>query len=322
MQNKTRGIDMSLLGWIYTTIGRPDIPYDLKKIKRLENKKSNWPFDPDMKNIPSWLEPKEGDYSLIGEMTNLQTLSFHEVEVADFSFLTQCKKLRKLDLKKTNFTDCTLLTQLPELSMVFLPPRKKLIHPEVLDDLSAQVKIEEPFYHDEDFSPFVAVSQKELASDGPSFSTQYIEVHYRGRLAVPPPLWPSVETKYRTEIVEGEEITPAAVSLLIQEIRIGNVSSLCLSPDADCETLLLTADMEQGWAAIVYADLEQDVYYHSYNPKYTSVEELAPPQVGGQSPVPKPFAFDDLNLAAECIAYFIQHGRLSPDAEWAQELFS
>ena len=52
--------------------------------------------------------------------------------------------------------------------------------------------------------------------------------------------------------------------------------------------------------------------------KYDSVEEDAPVEIGGQSPVPKRFALDDLSLAAECVLYFAKTGRLYPAVPWAE----
>jgi len=131
MERERRGIDLYLLGWIKNTNGLPNVPYDLKKIKRLENRQSNWPFDPYLENLPSWLEPEQGNYFLIGDMTNLQSLSFHQVALPDFSFLSSCKRLRKLDVSKTNFTDCGLLLHLPALNMEHLKrPETKVIFQE------------------------------------------------------------------------------------------------------------------------------------------------------------------------------------------------
>lgn len=84
------------------------------------------------------------DWSVIGQMTKLQTLVIKGVYIDDFSFLTSCKNLRKLDLYNTNFSDCRLLLELPnlkEVNLIFCP----LEHTEILQDLSAKYSTEAVF---------------------------------------------------------------------------------------------------------------------------------------------------------------------------------
>lgn len=75
------------------------------------------------------------DYSAIGLMKNLKSLTISEICVDDFSFLTQCKSLERLSLYNTNFSDCRLLLQIPKLKSVDLG-LCKLEHTEVLDTAS------------------------------------------------------------------------------------------------------------------------------------------------------------------------------------------
>lgn len=46
--------------------------------------------------------------------------------------------------------------------------------------------------------------------------------------------------------------------------------------------------------------------------------ELAPVEIGGQSPVLKHHALNDLNLAAECVLHFARTGELYPGLRWEE----
>ncbi len=127
-----------LLGAIKESLKRlPCTPYDFTKVKSLTN------FNPisfwyDV--IPDMIKGEEGNFSCIGEMTNLHTLVFtnfngDKFQINDFSFLEKCQKLKKLDVRNTNFSDCKLLLPLSNLRQVFLPRKNILCHTEVIDEL-------------------------------------------------------------------------------------------------------------------------------------------------------------------------------------------
>lgn len=81
------------------------------------------------------------DWSVIGRMTNLQTLTIQDFYIDDYSFLRTCKNLKRLYLHNTNFSDCRLLSELPnlrEVKLCFCP----LEHTEALQELSAKCSIE------------------------------------------------------------------------------------------------------------------------------------------------------------------------------------
>ncbi|MDE7299604.1 MAG: hypothetical protein K2N94_12400, partial [Lachnospiraceae bacterium] len=123
----------------------PQTPYDLKnKPKVIEF--GRWKPNSCIlsgTSVSNWLEFKDGDFNIIGEMKNLHTLiikseSGIHYTVNDFSFLKKCMKLKKLDLTGTNFSDCRLLENLPVLKYVCLPPQKQLCNTEVLGQLHAK----------------------------------------------------------------------------------------------------------------------------------------------------------------------------------------
>lgn len=63
-------------------------------------------------------------------------------------------------------------------------------------------------------------------------------------------------------------------------------------------------------------DDDNEIYYSIYNPAYPKASELCPVQIGGQSPVPKMLAIEDLELAAEIVRYFLENGQLLPGTLW------
>lgn len=127
-----------LLGAIKESLKRlPCTPYDFTKVKSLTNftRISFW-YDV----IPDMIKEETGNFSCIGEMTNLHTLVFtnfngDRFQINDFSFLEKCQKLKKLDVRNTNFSDCRLLLSLSNLHQVFLPKEDILCHKEVIDEL-------------------------------------------------------------------------------------------------------------------------------------------------------------------------------------------
>lgn len=139
MLMKQYGIDPELVLWIQRSAGRDLQTFsDLARIKCLDNTRRNYGAAKkiDEVRLPSWLVVRDGDFSLIGEMTKLKQLILHDVEMDDYSFLDRCKCLSTLDLRDTNFSDCRLLAGLPALRKVLLPPYSQLEHTEVLEQLS------------------------------------------------------------------------------------------------------------------------------------------------------------------------------------------
>lgn len=56
--------------------------------------------------------------------------------------------------------------------------------------------------------------------------------------------------------------------------------------------------------------------YQPVNPVYGTSKEDAPVNIGGQTPVLKRNALNDLNLAAECVLYFAKTGELYSELKW------
>ncbi len=144
---EVRKLDCRLLGAIQNSVGFPNVPYDLRKVRVLDNFTAISDLWTNTVHPRDWMETVEGEFSLIAEMPNLHTLLFPKGRIPggcfcinDFSFLKKCLKLKQLDVSGTNFTDCSLLTGLPALRIARLPHRSQLTNLEALDGL-AKVKI-------------------------------------------------------------------------------------------------------------------------------------------------------------------------------------
>ena len=282
----------------------------LRRIKRLADKDFPVPHSEYTRQklapIQDFLQSRTGDWAMLEEMTNLQVLEFPKRTpsgiVDDFSFLPKLKNLYRLDLRFTGFTDCSLLSGLTQLKSLALPTRKNLIHTEVLDTLSCKIYTDEPTYRDDNFPPYKVMPAREASAPSPgSFAVRYLE--------------------YGRKHFANSEITEDALDELEKLIRAGKVNSLLLSLDENGEEDFFTMDIEDGWAAPMFNIWNEDgeaVCFQPINEKYTSVEEDAPVEIGGQSPVPKRFALDDLALAAECALFFARTGKLCPSVQWAE----
>lgn len=212
------------------------------------------------------------------------------------------KNLYRLDLEFTSFTDCSLLSGLTQLKSLALPARKKLIHTEVLDTLSCKIYTDEPTYRDDSFPQYKVVPAQEIPVPASgTFAARLLE--------------------YGQNRFINDELTDDILENLFALIWTGQIDSLLISLDENGEEDFFTMDIEEGWAAPTFNIWNENgdaVCFQPINEKYPSVEEDAPVQIGGQSPVPKRFALDDLALAAYCAIYFAKTGKLSPAVQWAE----
>ncbi len=301
-----------LLCWIDLSIAPKHllVPSDLKRVKRLMAKDFPVPHSKYTKNkfayMQNFLDSRKGDWALLGEMTNLQVLEFPKRMpsglIDDFSFLPKLKNLFRLDLQYTNFTDCSLLCGLTQLKYLALPARKKLIHTEGLDTISCEISMPKPAYRDADFPRYKTIPASKIpAPASGTFAVQLLE--------------------YGRKRFTNGAITQEVVEEMAKRIRKGSISSLVLAPDEDGEEIFFTMDIANGWAAPMfqmYDEKGEALCYQPINEAYDSVEEDAPVEIGGQSPVPKRFALNDLALAAECAIYFAKTGELYPGIAWAK----
>ncbi len=322
--NQQYGADSRLMRWIYNNIcGYPQTYSDLKKIKRLDGGRSYFAGrnDYDISDFPRWLVEKENDFTLIGEMTNLQRLRFPKISISDFSFLTGCRNLQVLDVQKTNFTDCRILAQLPALREVFLPLARKLEHMETLQSLSVthnlpvKIKVEQPFYHDGDFPNMQVINAENISLDfcGKS-AVRCVDISVADRDVSP---LAELSTQQEDNWFHLDQKTKELIiNQLTDAILKEQVVSYALSLEPWGEGHYLLADFADGWATLNYIDEENQIFYTSYNPAYDTVEILAPVNMGGQTPTPKMWAFNDMALVAKITRHFLETGQLCPGTKW------
>lgn len=115
---------------------------------------------------------------------------------------------------------------------------------------------------------------------------------------------------------DGDEITEEIVAKVLKEIPNGIDIYLSLIPDGEDDWLEVNCNGE--WLALGFTSDNEG--YSSWNPEYAGVEELAPVQSGGQSPIEKCFALTDIELGVKAVEYFIRTGKLYPCIDWAEML--
>ena len=118
------------------------------------------------------------------------------------------------------------------------------------------------------------------------------------------------------------EITQEILDQLLKRLQAGKAFSFMLSLDEYGEDGgdFLSGDIEQGWAALALNAWDAEGESHMYlpvNSKYSGAEP-APVEIGGQSPVCRRHALDDLSLAAKCVLHFARTGKLYPELRWEE----
>lgn len=125
-----------------------------------------------------------------------------------------------------------------------------------------------------------------------------------------------------TEYIDGG-ITQTVLNKMVRMIRGGTVREVYLSMSeyggGDDEDFL-NVDLAHGWAVPAFNYWDEEGEAHMLlpvNSKYSGGES-APVEIGGQTPVLKRNALDDLDLAAECVLHFARTGTLYPGLEWEE----
>ena len=103
---------------------------------------------------------------------------------------------------------------------------------------------------------------------------------------------------------------------LMEAIRRGDVKTLYISLEPWGEGHNFIVEFADEWVEITYMDDEAPVYYNSYNPAYSNPADLSPTEFGGQSPIPKMLALEDMELAEEIVRHILATGQLLPGTLW------
>ncbi len=117
---------------------------------------------------------------------------------------------------------------------------------------------------------------------------------------------------------ESGEITEEVISRILRQIPKGIEVYLYLDPYGETDFLEVICDGE--WLALGYSSRGGQENYYSYNPAFAGIEEFCPFTSGGQSPIEKYLAINDIEAGTEAVAYFIRTGGLYPRIDWAKQL--
>lgn len=120
-----------------------------------------------------------------------------------------------------------------------------------------------------------------------------------------------------------QPVTQEAVHSLILDIRNNRIADAWLALDEYGEEDFLSVDIANRWAALAFNRWDENGVGHMYqpiNPEYEASPAYAPVTIGGQTPVLKRNALDNLDLAAECVLHFAKTGELYPDIKWEETI--
>lgn len=298
--------------------------YDLKRIKRLADKDFPVPHsdytEKKLAPIQDFLTSRTGDWDLLGEMSALQVLDFPKRAprgiIDDFSFLPRLTNLQQLDLTYTGFSDCSLLAGLTNLKRLCLPARKTLIHTEALAGLTCRIKTNEPFWKDRPLPRYDVTPTREVPEPPDAIAIRVLEYVRQSPPGAAHPLT-------RLEFA-GAQITRRVLDELFELARAGQVSSVYMEREGADGAEFFSVDLEDGWSAPVLCNAWDEgdgrLTFQPFNAKYllSKDEDDAPVQIGGQTPIPKWFALDDVELTVRCADWFARTGQLYPGIHWAR----
>lgn len=117
----------------------------------------------------------------------------------------------------------------------------------------------------------------------------------------------------------GAAITEEAVAAFLRSIPRGVEALLYLDPDGECDWLEVLSD--GNWLALGFCgDLgDGEGCWYSYNPAFAGNQESTGLRSGGQSPVEKMLALQDMEAGVRAVEYFIRTGGLYPGIHWARQ---
>ncbi len=117
---------------------------------------------------------------------------------------------------------------------------------------------------------------------------------------------------------EGDEITEALVKKLLEQAASRCDMILSLDPNGEDDWMEVLCDGE--WLALGYSSGGGQENYYSYNPAFAGDPERSPLLSGGQTPVEKYLALQDIEAGVQAVGYSICTGGLYPGIDWAKQL--
>lgn len=141
-----------------------------------------------------------------------------------------------------------------------------------------------------------------------------------------------IEYYLSNKTYEGKSITPDVIARMLQEVSKGINAYFYLDPAGESDWMEVVSDGE--WLFLFCCFEGEDgepISYLSYNPEFAdTVEQIeeadfsderiyTPIESGGQSPIPKIHAIQDMELGIRAVDYFIHTGMPYPGLDWLQE---
>ena len=117
-----------------------------------------------------------------------------------------------------------------------------------------------------------------------------------------------------------KDISEKGIQKIIENVRNKKYKSLYLSlnpyGEIDC-CKYLTLESTGEWIAVQVVDDINKTYYSSFNINYLDSEEVSPIKCSdGQSEILKKYTMNNIELAADCIEWFIRTSEPYPGMEW------
>jgi len=150
---------------------------------------------------------------------------------------------------------------------------------------------------------FQVISKQEAI---PTLDTQSIKIKHIA-------YYPSRNGEY-----EEEQITETLIAKLLSQIPKGINVNLSLIPYGEDDWLEVVCD--GTWLALGYCSDGGCDNYYSYNADFAGTAEFTPLKSGGQSPIEKYLAIQDISAGVKAVEYFIRTGELYPGIDWAHQL--
>ena len=137
----------------------------------------------------------------------------------------------------------------------------------------------------------------------PEFDNQAIQVQYM---------------EFGRKNYSGDKITENLISKFLKQIPSGMDAILYLDPDGEDNWMEVLCDGE--WLALGFSGDFGENNYYSYNPAFAGKPDMTKLKSGGQSPVEKMLAIQDVEAGVRAVEYFIRTGGFYPGIDWAKQL--
>lgn len=126
-----------------------------------------------------------------------------------------------------------------------------------------------------------------------------------------------------------DEITEEVIAKILEEIPDGIDIYLSLNPYGEDDSMEIVSN--GSWLYLGYSSYDREEYYSCYNEEFADTVDLVEAgdysnedvytsmDSGGQSPIPKLCAIQDMQLGVKAVEYFIRTGKLYPGIDWAKQ---